>query len=549
MTKWINDRSLMTKTLIPIMTLLPLSAIILFAVLTTMTKENTISSVVDNSISSILQFKEVRGYYTRNVVNKVKSSGADLSFGFNHRDSKTVLPLPATFVHELSINFKNKKIPNKLKLYSDFPFPNRKNRKLDAFQKDALEFFKKNPDKTFFKTYLEGGNEHIRVAVADKMIAPACVNCHNSRADTPFDKWKLGDVRGVLEIETPISKSISASNHMTTILALVFGVSIVALIGFIYLIFRMLVVKPMRVIGHVLTDNTAKTREGSEELKSLAEKVSESSNTQASAIQETVTTLDEIDAMVNRSSEIASRTNSLSENSLKVADRGKQSVEQMANSINDISDNNNSMMKSISKSNEQMNQIVSVISEISEKTEVINDIVFQTKLLSFNASVEAARAGEHGKGFAVVAEEVGSLATMSGNASKETAELLEQSQTTVNVIVKETNDLVQEMIQTSKEKVETGVDVAKQCDVILDQVVSNAQEVNNMMTQVAEATSEQADGVKNISDAMNQLDTVTHENVNISRSTSERSEDLAQQSLKLKDAVKELEEHIFGKDS
>ena len=57
--------------------------------------------------------------------------------------------------------------------------------------------------------------------------------------------------------------------------------------------------------------------------------------------------------------------------------------------------------------------------QIKDKVNIINDIVFQTKLLSFNASVEAARAGENGKGFAVVAEEVGNLASVSGKAANE----------------------------------------------------------------------------------------------------------------------------------
>jgi methyl-accepting chemotaxis protein len=90
------------------------------------------------------------------------------------------------------------------------------------------------------------------------------------------------------------------------------------------------------------------------------------------------------------------------------------------------------------KTNENMADIVKSIAEIKTKTNVINDIVFQTKLLSFNASVEAARAGEHGKGFAVVAEEVGALAAMSGNASKEIAQLLDGSLSRVTVLADET---------------------------------------------------------------------------------------------------------------
>jgi methyl-accepting chemotaxis protein len=89
----------------------------------------------------------------------------------------------------------------------------------------------------------------------------------------------------------------------------------------------------------------------------------------------------------------------------------------------------------MNKSNDEISSIVKVIAEIGDKTKVINDIVFQTKLLSFNASVEAARAGEQGKGFAVVAEEVGNLATMSGKAAEEISSMLGDSMGKVELIV------------------------------------------------------------------------------------------------------------------
>ncbi len=79
------------------------------------------------------------------------------------------------------------------------------------------------------------------------------------------------------------------------------------------------------------------------------------------------------------------------------------------------------------RSSEQLKAVVDTVHRISEKTGIINDIVFQTKLLSFNASVEAARAGEHGKGFAVVAEEIGGLATTSGGAAVEITKIVEES--------------------------------------------------------------------------------------------------------------------------
>ena len=123
--------------------------------------------------------------------------------------------------------------------------------------------------------------------------------------------------------------------------------------------------------------------------------------------------------MVNKSVDNANSSTEKANLSHEIATEGRESVNQMRLSMQDIENSINHMSHQVGESNEQIENIVKIIGEISNKTAIINDIVFQTKLLSFNASVEAARAGEHGKGFAVVAEEVGNLAQMSGTAAKE----------------------------------------------------------------------------------------------------------------------------------
>src|SRR5690606_36951178 len=106
----------------------------------------------------------------------------------------------------------------------------------------------------------------------------------------------------------------------------------------------------------------------------------------------------------------------------------------LANEVKQVSETANESMtklemsiKEILHSNEKIEQLVKVIGNIGEKTKVMDEIVFQTKLLSFNASVEAERAGEHGRGFAVVAQEVGNLAQMSGKSAQEIAEIVKSS--------------------------------------------------------------------------------------------------------------------------
>ena len=91
----------------------------------------------------------------------------------------------------------------------------------------------------------------------------------------------------------------------------------------------------------------------------------------------------------------------------------------MLRSIDEINQSQKDTIETLDTTASDVKNMMTLIETINQKTSVINDIVFQTKLLSFNASVEAARAGEHGKGFAVVAEEVGNLAQMSGNAAQE----------------------------------------------------------------------------------------------------------------------------------
>lgn len=295
-----------------------------------------------------------------------------------------------------------------------------------------------------------------------------------------------------------------------------------------------------------LRDSVETSTESSGQLVSVSQKVSAASTQQASAIQETVSTLNQINAMVNKSVENANKVASSAQSSHAVATRGKQSVDEMIRAINDVSESNANIMNQINDSNQRITEIVKVITEIANKTRVINDIVFQTKLLSFNASVEAARAGEHGKGFAVVAEEVGSLAQMSGNAAKEIAEMLNSSIEKVQGIVTETNTRVEGLVAEGKEKVVSGLVVAKRCGEVLEEVVRNVSEVNSMISEITVASKEQAQGIDAISRTMNQMDDSTQQNAETSRETATFATQLAEHSESVSRVVQRLEDEVLG---
>lgn len=196
--------------------------------------EKTLTSqTLEKSLSSIEFLKTLRGYYTKNVIADVLSSGA-LKVHFEHQDKNTI-PLPATMIHDLSEIINKKGGKETFNLYSRFPFPNRENRILDDFQKNAIEFLEKNPDQKYIKLIHNDEDIVLRVAIADKLVHSSCVNCHNTHPLTPRKGWKLNDVRGVLEVKTSLNSTFLSFEEMTRqFLTLFIGtILLVGLISFI----------------------------------------------------------------------------------------------------------------------------------------------------------------------------------------------------------------------------------------------------------------------------------------------------------------------------
>lgn len=348
-------------------------------------------------------------------------------------------------------------------------------------------------------------------------------------------------------IETIVDKNEAFAAVAQMRIALLIGTVVAALVvcfaGFMY----------ARGLANQLTELAEGLRLGagivagsSKQIADVSARISEASTQQAASLQETVSSVDEISAMVERNADSATSSSKASEMSLTAALRGKEKVEQMMDSISSISKGNDEIISSIQKSNQEINEIVHVIQVISDKTKVINDIVFQTKLLSFNASVEAARAGEHGKGFAVVAEEVGSLATMSGKAATEITDMLDKSVYRVTQIVEGTRSIMDTLIRTSKDKVDFGTKTAKECSGALDEIMQNVAKVNEMVREISTASQEQATGIREITKAMSELDQVTQQNSSSSNDASLTARSLQEQAHKLNDYVIQLVSLVNG---
>ena len=348
--------------------------------------------------------------------------------------------------------------------------------------------------------------------------------------------------------EDELSKSDKMMIKSRWILLLVTGITTLSslFVGFRMVLTMKNVNQSTSNVISKLNQNSVALSQASSSITTLSDSLARESTNQAASLQETVSAVEEIASMIERNPEHSNQVAQNSSASKETAEKGKAAVNEMISSMEQISDGNAKMSMQIEESNRKISEIVSMISEIGQKTKIINDIVFQTKLLSFNASVEAARAGEHGKGFSVVAEEVGNLAQMSGNAAKEISVLLDNSMKNVKEIVAETKSEISKLSAEGIERVEKGVKIANLCGNMLDQIVENISGVVVTANDIASASQEQSNGIREISKAMAHLDMVTQTNATTSQNTANAAKEINNQAESMRSAVNVLAETILG---
>ncbi len=211
---------------------------------------------------------------------------------------------------------------------------------------------------------------------------------------------------------------------------------------------------------------------------------------QASALQETAATMEQLSSTVSHNADSAREANALAGGASTLAERGGVMVAQVVDKMNGIS--------------EASRRIVEIIG-------VIDGIAFQTNILALNAAVEAARAGEQGRGFAVVAGEVRTLAQRSAQAARE----------------------IKGLIGTSVARVDEGVRMARETGQTVEEVVASIRRVSGIVGQISAASAEQNVGVQQIGQAIAQMDQVTQQNAALVEQSAAAATGLRQQAQDL----------------
>ncbi|ERP39194.1 methyl-accepting chemotaxis protein [Chitinivibrio alkaliphilus] len=229
---------------------------------------------------------------------------------------------------------------------------------------------------------------------------------------------------------------------------------------------------------------------GAESIQGEAEKLSERATNTAANLEEISATVTQIGSQAQENARITTTATKQGRETSSIVVEGQQHMHEMVTSMGNI-EKSSAQIRTVSK--------------------LIEDIAFQTNLLALNAAVEAARAGHHGKGFAVVAEEVRSLASRSGKAARETRELVE----------------------TSTNTVEEGSRIAKETQEMLDTVTQQVEGLLAEVEKVSHYSHDQAQGVREISTALQEIDEITQE-------TAASSEDIASSTEELYQEVESL---------
>lgn len=304
--------------------------------------------------------------------------------------------------------------------------------------------------------------------------------------------------------------------------------------------FKRSLVKTLNEISEQLKESSETIKSTSNKVASTSDFLSESSTQQNASIQSTSQAVQEISSMTDiNKTNVGISTKNAQESQEKIRE-GKLAISNMLESINNISSSNDRMVSQITKNDHEFGEVISLIQDIDAKTKIINDIVFQTKLLSFNASVEAARAGDHGKGFSVVAEEIGNLAVMSGKAATEISELLNNSVKRVNEIVTHSQSAMGQIVETGKTTISNGTKSAHSCHEIFDKISEESSQICSILEEINAGTLEQSKGIEEVNKSMLQLNEVANKGEQIAQESFQMSAKLGEQSESLGKIVNDL---------
>ncbi|MBI5521884.1 MAG: methyl-accepting chemotaxis protein [Desulfarculus sp.] len=306
---------------------------------------------------------------------------------------------------------------------------------------------------------------------------------------------------GWLVVVTANHGDLMAPARRLGYLNVLIALAALALAGLVMFLVARGIVRPINICIDALAEGAGQVADASSQVSNTSQALAEGTGAQASSLEESTASLEELSAMTRQNADHAQQAKTLVGETSQAVGEANQSLDKLSQA-----------MERISAASAQTAKIIKTIDEIA----------FQTNLLALNAAVEAARAGEAGAGFAVVADEVRNLAMRAAQAAQNTT------------------DLIEENIQNVKAGAEL-LTVTSQAFAGVEGRAANAQ---GLISEIAAASSEQAQGIEQLNQAMASMDKVTQANAASSEESAAAAEELSAQSHTMRGYVARLGELV-----
>ncbi len=286
-----------------------------------------------------------------------------------------------------------------------------------------------------------------------------------------------------------------------------------------------------------------------EQISGSCNQIDESTQEQASAVTETSTASSEISSMIEMTSANVKKVSQSIDGINQIIRTSSDSTHELEKSFLDGKGASEHTVLMMNETVALLSELTTLFQDVVSKTAIINDIVFQTRLLSFNASVEAARAGEHGKGFSVVAEEIGNLAKMSGQSAQDINQTLDVTEKKVNFIIQKISASSKELSGKFQEQVQTTMSCLADFKNNFRVVQERTQSIGEELVSLSSAAIEQSKGVTEMSDAIHMVNESINRNTLVVAQTAKLANVLNDEILNLNKNIKGFKSdfHLDGK--
>jgi methyl-accepting chemotaxis protein len=560
-----------------------MAAVVIWLTVPRIVTSNAIDVAILGSQQVAAQFKAIRAYYAEFVVGKVVKEGS-LKASFDHKTNDKAIPLPATLIHDISDLLAQN--DTTISLYSQYPFPIRKDRQLDAFQQQAWAFLRANPKGTFSQKEVRDGRQVVRVAVADVMTSQACLSCHNSSALSPKTDWRLGDVRGVLEVTSVIDNHLAQGSALSR--SIILGAVSIGLVLLVitlcatWSVTRPLtsIIREMRKLANGTFDLSLSGIRRRDEVGAMAravaifrdacvqklrlEREAEAATSAIGAGLERLAAKDLTYRMVGDMPEAYRKLQADFNAALQQLDEAMRGVRSSTQAMSsgtreistasaDLSRRTEQQAASLEETATALDQITATVRKTAEGANHAREVVGNTKADAETGGQVARKAVEAMSAIEKSSQQITQIIgvideiafqtnLLALNAGVEAARAGDAGRGFA-VVASEVRGLAQRsagaakeikgLISASTHHVDQGVRLVAETGKSLERILAQVVEINTAVTEIAAGADEQATGLQEINTAVNQMDHVTQQHAAMAQEAMAVGQSLAQESGEL----------------